>query len=221
MKNYRRVFNLTLLLVIILGGVAVQTASAQRKKAKVTYYSIPAGTVFHVRINQKLSSKTNHKGDTFRTTTVDPIYSKGGVVLAPAGSTIYGTVYSAVPSAKDGKPGSLDVRFTSLKLPNNRKAVISGMLTDLDENGTSSDNEGGANASKTSHRNVKFIGGGAAGGAVIGGIAGGGKGAAIGAGVGAVGGFIAKKLKKGSEAEVKSGTEFGVYLSKKIALPRY
>ncbi len=53
------------------------------------------------------------------------------------------------------------------------------------------------------------------------GNAGGGKGAAIGAGVGAVGGLIAKKMSKGPDAEVKSGTEFGVILNKGISLPRY
>ena len=95
------------------------------------------------------------------------------------------------------------------------------MLDSLDEGGTKSDNEGGATGKTTSKRNLKFIGGGAAGGAIIGGIAGGGSGAAIGAGVGAAAGFIGKKLLKGNEAEVKSGTEFGVYLNKTISLPRY
>jgi hypothetical protein len=219
MQNLTKLF--TFLFVLVLAGACVQTASAQAKKKKVVYYSVKAGTVFRVRIDESLNSKTARAGDTFKTTTRDPIYSSGGVVLIPAGSTIYGRVASATPAAKDGKPGNIDVRFTSLKLPNGRKATISGMLTDLDSKGTSSDNEGGASAKKTSHRNAKFIGGGAAGGLIIGGIAGGGKGAAIGAGVGAVGGFIGKKMLKGPEAEVKSGTEFGVYLNRAISLPRY
>ena len=60
-----------------------------------------------------------------------------------------------------------------------------------------------------------------AGGALIGAIAGGGKGFLIGAGVGAIGGLVGKKLKKGDEAEVKAGTEFGVNLNRAISLPRY
>ncbi len=90
----------------------------------------------------------------------------------------------------------------------------------LKRRSTSSDNEGTASAKQTSNRNAKFIGGGA-GGAVIGALAGGGKGAAIGAGVGAGVGFLAKKLMKGKEAEVKSGTEFGVILNRPISLPAY
>ena len=201
--------------------MAFQTADAQAKKKKVVYYSIKAGTVIRVRIEDKLSSKTSRAGDTFRSTTRDPIYSAGGAVLIPAGSTVHGQVASAIPAQKDGKPGSIDVRFTSVTLPNKRHAAINGTLTSLDEGGTKSDNEGSATAKTTSHRNAKFIGGGAAGGAIIGAIAGGGKGAAIGAGVGAVGGFITKKLKKGPEAEVKAGTEFGVYLNRAISLPKY
>lgn len=80
---------------------------------------------------------------------------------------------------------------------------------------------GTASAKKTSHRNVKFIGGGAGGGALIGALAGGGKGAAIGAGIGAGVGFITKKLKKGDEAKVEQGTEFGVILNRPISLPAY
>ncbi len=218
-QNIKTLFMLLFMLGVIAGGF--ETAAAQTKKKKIVYYSIKAGTVINVRLEDKLNSKSTRTGATFRSKTTDTIYSSGGVVLIPAGSTVIGRVASAVPARKDGKPGSLDVRFTSVILPNKRSAAINGMLVSLDEDGTSSDNEGSATGKKTSRRNLKFIGGGVAGGAIIGGIAGGGKGAAIGAGVGAVGGFIAKKLAKGNEAEVKAGTEFGVYLSRRIALPRY
>lgn len=217
--NLKPLFVLLFMLGVIAGGAG--TASAQTKKKKVVYYSIKAGTVLQVKLKDKLNSKTTPTGSTFRSTTTEPIYSSGGVELIPVGSTVTGYVASAVRAKKDGKPGSLDVRFTSVTLPNKRHAAINGMLVSLDADGTTSDNEGSATAKKTKRRNLKFIGGGAAGGAVIGGIAGGGSGAAIGAGVGAVGGFIAKKLVKGNEAEVDAGTEFGVYLNKGISLPRY
>jgi hypothetical protein len=218
MNKFTGLLTFIFLLGFVVAGV--NTATAQTKK-KVVYYSIKAGTVFRVRLESDLNSKTSRIGDTFRTTTRDPIYSSGGVQLVPAGSTIMGRVSSVKPATKDGKVGTIDVTFYSLVLPNKRKAAISGMLTSLDAGGSTSDNEGTVSGKKTSKRNLKFIGGGAAGGAIIGGIAGGGSGAAIGAGVGAAGGLIAKKLMKGKEAEVKSGTEFGVYLNRKIALPKY
>lgn len=202
-------------------GLAFHSADAQTKKKKIIYYSIKTGTTFRVRMENEISSKSARVGDTFRTTTVDPVYSSGGVMLVPAGSTIYGRVTAVKAATKDGNPGTIDVGFTSINLPNKRRAAINGTLTALESGETKSDAEGTASVQKTKNRNLKFIGGGAAGGAIIGGIAGGGSGAAIGAGVGALGGFIAKKLSKGDEAEVKPGTEFGVILNRSISLPRY
>jgi hypothetical protein len=174
-----------------------------------------------VRLNQDIGSEQGRVGDTFTTTLVDPIYSSGGVLLAPQGSIINGTITAIQRAQKNGKPATVDVQFVSLKLPNGRTTRINGSLTDLSAKGGSSDNEGTVTASKTSHRNVKFIGGGAAGGAIIGAIAGGGKGLAIGAGVGALAGGIAGRVKKGSEVKVKSGTEFGVILNQSISMPKY
>ncbi len=202
--------------VLFAGSVAAQT-----KKPKIKYYRLNANQTFHVRIGNTLKSDRTHVGQTFSTTVVDPVYSSNGVELVPSGSIIGGHVTAVQKARKDGNPGSLTVTFNSLRLPNGRHTAMSGSLTDLESGKTSSDNEGTATAKKTSRRNLKFIGGGAGGGALIGALAGGGKGAAIGAGVGAGVGFIAKKLRKGSEAEVKSGTEFGVILNRPISLPAY
>ena len=205
-------------MVVLFTGTA---AVAQTKKKTIKYYRINANQTFHVRIGSSLKSDKSHVGDTFTTTVVDPVYSSNGVELVPSGATIAGRVTAVNKARKDGNPGSLTVSFYHLHLPNGRSAAMSGSLSDLESGKTSSDNEGTATAKKTSRRNLKFIGGGAGGGALIGALAGGGKGAAIGAGVGAGVGFIAKKLRKGSEAEVKSGTEFGVILNRPISLPAF
>lgn len=219
-KTYRSTRSLTLIFLFAVLAALSQTVPAQGKK-KIVYYSIKAGTVFRVRIETTLNSAASQVGHTFSTTTVDPVYSTSGVQLIPAGSTIHGRVTSAVPAAKNGKPGTIDVTFTSITLPNGAKHSINGTLTSLEAGGTTSDNEGTASGTKTSKRNLKFIGGGAAGGAIIGGIAGGGTGALVGGAIGAVGGAIGKRHSKGPEAEVKKGTEFGIYLNQQISLPRY
>ena len=216
MKHETRYLLAISLLVLFAGGAVAQT-----KKPRIKYYRISANQTFHVRINDSLKSDESRVGDTFETTVVDPVYSSNGVELVPSGSTITGRVTAVQKARKDGNPGSMSVGFYHLRLPNGRSAAMNGSLTDLDSGKTKSDNEGTATAKKTSRRNLKFIGGGAGGGALIGALAGGGKGAAIGAGVGAGVGFIAKKLRKGSEAEVKSGTEFGVILNQAISLPAY
>jgi hypothetical protein len=71
------------------------------------------------------------------------------------------------------------------------------------------------------NRKLIFIGGGAAGGTILGAAIGGGKGAAIGAILGGAGGFLGERLTKGPDAEVKSGTEFGIYLNQRISLPKF
>ena len=217
-RQIRFVISVLLLVGLTSGSVVV---AQQKKKPRIKYYQIRANETFHVRLGQTLNSGKARVGDTFTTTVVDPVYSTNGVELVPAGSIISGRVTAVEKARKDGNPGTLSVAFFNLKLPNHRAAAMSGSLTDLSSGNTSSDNEGTASAKKTSHRNVKFIGGGAGGGALIGAIAGGGKGAAIGAGIGAGVGFIAKKLKKGDEAKVEQGTEFGVILNRAISLPAY
>lgn len=216
-RQSRFLISVLLLVGLTCGSVVV----AQKKKPRIKYYQIRANETFHVRLGQTLNSGKARVGDTFTTTVVDPVYSANGIELVPSGSIISGRVTAVEKARKDGNPGTLSVVFYNLKLPNNRAAAISGSLTDLNSGNTSSDNESTASAKKTSHRNVKFIGGGAGGGALIGAIAGGGKGAAIGAGIGAGVGFIAKKLKKGDEAKVQQGTEFGVILNRAISLPAY
>lgn len=174
-----------------------------------------------VRLNTDLNSEKARTGDVFTTTLVDPVYSSGGVLLAPKGTIVNGQVTAVARAAKGGKPATLDVQFTSISLPNAIQRNLNGSLTDLFASGGQSDDEGTVSANKTSNRKAKFIGGGAGGGALIGAIEGGGKGLAIGAGAGAVTGAVASRLKKGHEVKVKSGTEFGVILNQNIALTKY
>jgi hypothetical protein len=220
--NKMKITKFTYMSALLLAMFFITAPSIEgQTKKKVTYYSIKTGTVMRARIDNNLSSKTSYVGQTFRNVIVDPIYSSGGVELIPSGSVITGNITAVRPAAKNGQPGSIDVSFTAITLPNNRRVAINGTLADVEGGKNNVDNEGTVSAKKTSKRNLKFIGGGAAGGAVIGGIAGGGTGALIGAGVGAVGGLIGKNVSKGKEAQVSAGTEFGVYLNRAISLPRY
>lgn len=213
--------SLAIFLLLMVAGVFQTTQAQAKKKVTVTNYPVKVGTVLRARIESTLNSKTAYVGQEFRCTIVDPVYSTKGVIVIPNGSTLNGRVTAATPAKRNGNPGTIDVAFTSIVLPNGRRSVINGSLTDLESGETRSDNEGTARVEKTKHRNVKFIGGGAAGGALIGAIAGGGTGALIGGAVGAGGGYIFKKFSKGDNAEVKKGSEFGVYLNRAISLPRY
>ncbi len=194
-------------------------ASTNRNAA--AQQTIAAGKKIRVRVNQNLSSKVSQVGDTFTTTTIDPVYNANGQVVIPQGSEITGRVDRVQKAVKGGKVGEIDVSFRQLVLPNGTKRTINGSLTDLSEDDAKSDNEGTASGDKMKHRKVIFIGGGGAGGAVLGGAIGGGKGALIGGLLGAGAGLLGERMTKGEDAEVKSGAEFGIILNQSVSLPRY
>lgn len=184
-------------------------------------YVVSSGQRMRVRINDTLSSKTARVGNTFTANVTDPVYSNNGVLVIPTGSTVTGRVTSVQPARGQGKPGSIDVTFFSLRTPNGARRAINGTLTELYTDDAKSDSEGTASGDKMKNRKLIFIGGGGAGGAVLGAAVGGGKGALIGGLLGAGAGFLGDRLTKGEEAEVRAGTEFGVYLNQSISLPKY
>jgi hypothetical protein len=183
-------------------------------------YTIESGTTMRARMNETITSKTARVGNTFTATVTEPVYSNNGVIVVPVGSTVTGRVDSVLAAGKGGKPGQIGVSFTQVRLPNGRRHAVNGSLTDL-EGGTRSDNEGTATGKKMNNRKLIFIGGGGAGGALIGAAIGGGKGALIGGLLGAGGGFLGDRYTKGKDAEVKSGTEFGVYVNQAFSLPKF
>ena len=206
---------LTLILLIGTSESFAQTKKPALKRRpvvkktavyRVPLYTVATGTTMRSRMNETLNSKTARVGDTFTSTVTEPVYSTNGVVVIPVGSTLRGRVDTVRAAEKGGKPGSIDVSFTQVRLPNGKTRAINGSLTDL-EGKTSSDNEGTATGKKMSNRKLIFIGGG--------------KGALIGGLLGAGGGFLGDRYTKGPEAQVKSGTEFGVYLNQAISMPKF
>ncbi|MBA2620530.1 MAG: hypothetical protein H0U87_04955 [Acidobacteria bacterium] len=187
----------------------------------VRLYSVRSGEKFRVRMNETINSKTARNGDRFTATVTEPVYSDTGVIVIPTGSIVTGRVNSVTAAKKGGSPGSIDVSFVEVRLPNGTRRAINGSLTDLDTKKAKSDAEGTASGDDRKNDKIIFIGGGAAGGAVLGGAIGGGKGALIGGILGGLGGLAGERMTKGEDAEVKTGTEFGVYLNQSISLPKF
>jgi hypothetical protein len=195
--------------------------STPRARAASNLQTVAAGKRIRVRMNDNLSSKVSQVGDSFTTTVTEPVYSNSGAVVIPSGSEVIGRVDSVRKAVKGGKAGEIDVSFRQIVLPNGTKRTINGSLTDLSADDAKSDNEGTARGDRMKHRKIIFIGGGGAGGAILGAAIGGGKGALIGGLIGAAGGFLGERYTKGEEAEVRSGTEFGVLLNQSVSLPRF
>ncbi len=198
-----------------------KTTTTVARRPAVPLYTVQRGQTFRVRMNETINSKTARIGDRFTTTVTEPVYSDTGVIVIPVGSTVTGRVDSVKSAGKGGNQGSIDASFVEVRLPNGTRRAINGSLTDLNDKNAVSDNEGSATGKNIGHRKIVFIGGGAGGGAILGGLIGGGKGALIGGILGGLGGFAGEKLTKGGEAEVRSGTEFGVYLNQSISMPKF
>jgi hypothetical protein len=222
---------LTFFVLLMLLASTVLEVSAQRRRTRrgrraatrvvtppVQFYTVPADTVIRVRINEELNSGTARIGDRFSANVVEPVYAGGGVEVVPVGSKVWGRV-TQVNRAGKRTPGNITVAFDSVALPNRRTTAINGSLTTLQADDVNADNEGTVKGTSNRKRDAVFIGGGAATGAIIGAIAGGGKGAAIGGILGGALGTGARVLEKEKEADVKSGTEFGVILNRSVSLP--
>jgi hypothetical protein len=232
-KSFARRATVLFALFALTLGTMVPAASAQRRSTRrrapvrrattppLRYYTVPADTVVRVRMDTELNSRTARVGDRFSTTVTEPVYGgNSGVDVIPVGSKLWGRVTS-VTRAQRRKPGSITVGFNQVELPTGARHTINGSLSSLQADDVNSDNEGTVSGRGNRKRDAVFIGGGAVGGAIIGAIAGGGKGAAIGAILGGAGGTGARVYEREQDADVKSGTEFGVILNRSVSLPEY
>jgi len=183
MKRLSKVSVLAMLLSLITVSAAVDLSAQTRKKpvirkrpvAKRTVtpaprlYTVERSERLRARMNSTINSKTARVGDTFTANVTEPVYSNNGVLVIPSGSKLTGRVDAVVPARKGGKPGTIDVSFTQVRLPNGLIRRINGSLTDLDSDDAKSNAEGTASGDRMKHRKIIFIGGGGAGGAVLGG----------------------------------------------------
>jgi hypothetical protein len=131
---------------------------------------IPAGTALSVRLDQPVSSKTNHTGDPFQATVSSPIVIHGKTIV-PTGARAAGTLTEVKDAGRFKGAASLTMALNTVAIGGKPHQVQTAPATQTSKGKGS--------------RTAKMVGGGTAGGALIGGIAGGGKGAAIGALVGA------------------------------------
>jgi hypothetical protein len=195
------------------------TTATTAQTPPLRYFTVPADTTMRVRLDRELSSRTARIGDTFSTTVTEPVYAEGTEVV-PVGSHVWGRVSTVRPAGRR-TPGNISVRFTSVQLPNGARYPVNGSLTTLQTDQVNSDNESTVRGRSNQKRDAVFIGGGAVAGGLLGAIAGGGKGAAIGAILGGAAGTGARVYENEQEADIKSGTEFGVSLNQSVRMPEY
>jgi len=209
MRSLRiRVLSLTALAILLL------PLFSYRGSVGLADQLLSTGTIVPLRMNTTLSSATAQVGQTWTATVFQDVLVNGQLVI-PRGSTVEGHVVRVDDADRFGESGKLAIDFDRIVFPNgSRLENINAMLTSLDPSlrAQIDDESRIVGKDRSFKQNVFFIGGGAGAGALIGAVAGGGSGAGIGAGAGAAAGLLFSALKKGREATVPAGTEFGMEL---------
>jgi hypothetical protein len=160
---------------------------------------IPAGTSFHVRLNEGVSASKSEPGTQFTASLADPVVVNGKTLL-PQGSHVVGRVVDAKESGRVKGRATLSLVLTSVV--HNGKSVPIETQTYVGV------------AKSTKKRDAGVIGGAAGVGAVIGAIAGGGKGAATGVAIGGAGGTGAVLATRGEDVHYPPETRLSFVLSK-------
>ncbi|MDT8067034.1 MAG: hypothetical protein ROO76_02595 [Terriglobia bacterium] len=181
----------------------------QQRTPAPTYFpassTIPLNTQFQVVLDETLSTKTSHSGDSFTATLDEPLQSSHRDVLIPSGSKILGTVQDAesgkVFASMRGK-GRLVLRFDTVVLPDGRRLPMQTTLLSI-----------GPNKTKASvNQEGEITSGTRAGDAV--------KKVAVGAGVGTIAGMIFGSALKGTAIGAIAGGGYAMAnAGKDIELP--
>lgn len=128
--------------------------------------SIPAGTSLTVRVDQRISVKTSHAGDTFTGEIVEPITASDGSLLVPKLSPVKGLIAAAHKRGHFKGASLLELRLTSITLNGTEYPLKTRDLTETKKG--------------KGKRSTAMIAGGSGLGMLIGGVASGGVGLLIG-----------------------------------------
>ena len=128
--------------------------------------TIQAGTNLAIRVDQRISVKTSHPGDTFTGEVVEPIVDPNGNAIVPKGTKVSGVVDEAHKRGRFKGASVLELHLTTMTLNGTQYQLRTADLTQRKKG--------------KGKRSAAMIGGGAGLGMLIGGLAGGGKGMLIG-----------------------------------------
>jgi len=198
---------------------APETFNVNNNTLKGSVVTVPAGQTFRAALMAPISSETAYQGQTITLALSSDFYYKGNRI-APAGSSITGTVIE-VSKAKHGTMnGKLTLRFTSIITPSGLNIPISALIKTDDNTGTLI----GGTKFETTTEYAKDIAIGAGAGAVLGTIAGPlsggsvGRGAALMTAVGAGGGLVKSIWDKGSDVEIPANASVELILTQPITV---
>lgn len=181
--------------------------------------TVPAGEAFKAVMTVPVSSETAVVGQNVTMALGSDFYYNGNLI-APAGSSVCGSVID-VASAKHGNlNGKLSLRFTQIITPTGQNIPISAVIRTNDNTGVL---VGGTklDVAKDYAKDLAVgAGAGALAGVIISPLAGGsiGRGAALATAVGAGGGLIKSIWDKGEEVEIPVNARIDLLLTQPITV---
>ena len=180
---------------------------------------MPAGTQFPATLHYNLSTANITAGDSVSFVLAEPFYYNG-LMIAPAGSTIYGNAVIAQKAGRTGKNAQLKIAFNSIMTPQGQNIPISGKIATSDGTGILK----GGTAKNTAANYAKNTAIGAAVGALagtaLGPLSGGsvGKGAIYGTAVGGGVGVAKALIDKGQEVVIEAGEKINIVLDQPVTI---
>ena len=182
--------------------------------------TVPSGSTFQATLTTALSSENANVGQAVYMSLGKDFYCNGKLV-APAGSSVIGSV-TEVTHAKHGSlNGKLAVRFTQIITPSGTTIPISAVIKTDDGTGVL---VGGTKTDVAKEYTKDVVIGSAAGalsGLVFGALAGGdslGRGVALGTAVGAGGGLVKSAIDKGNNVQIPANATIDLYLTQPVTV---
>lgn len=175
---------------------------------------VPAGATLNAVLTAPISSEYTNVGETV-CMALNSDFMYNGKLIAPAGSTVVGTVIQSTKAKHGSMNGKLLIRFNQINTPHGTQIPISAVIKTEDGTGVL---VGGTKLDVTKEYTKDLAAGSAAGalsGVVFGALAGGniGRGAALGTAVGAGGGLVKSVWDKGNDVEIPSNASIELVLT--------
>ena len=147
MKNNNKTILSALLVSVFVCGNAIAGTNFQYTSANSSNYSqaqsgnlqgyalyVPAGTATNAILSQELNSSTASVGQTV-SAILSEDFKYNGTVIAPAGSTISGTVTKNKKAGIANRNAEMEVRFTTIRTPYNNVIPVSAVISTNDLSG--------------------------------------------------------------------------------------
>jgi hypothetical protein len=202
-------------LLLTLVGVSLTQAETLPRSQSVT---VPAGTLFHCRVQQTLTTRLNFQGDAFTANISEPVMMDGHEVI-PVGATVEGRIALLERPGRVRGVAEMRLVVEAITFPDGRSFPLSALL--MTAYGADDvrvvDGEGTVKGPSSRRETAEEIGGGSAVGSLVGLLFGQ---PWIGVAVGGTAGFVDRVRRGGKDLHIPAGTQLNYQLIRPLQLYR-